>query len=88
MNNPAKIQNWFESWFDSPYYHILYKNRDDTEAQKFLRNLLRVINPPSNAKILDLACGKGRHAIFLRKLNYKVVGTDLSKLSISEAKKK
>ncbi len=25
---------WFESWFDSPYYHILYQHRDDKEAQE------------------------------------------------------
>ena len=31
--------NWFVNWFDSHYYHILYKNRDEKEAQIFIDNL-------------------------------------------------
>jgi SAM-dependent methyltransferase len=85
MKNGTKIQNWFETWFNSPYYHVLYKNRDYTEARVFLTNLLTEINPKKNASILDLACGKGRHAIFLHKLGYNVTGTDLSKSSIQWA---
>ena len=26
------MSDWFKSWFDSPYYHILYKYRNDAEA--------------------------------------------------------
>ena len=38
------------------------------------------------SKILDLPCGKGRHATFLNSLNYNVVGADLSPNSIAHAK--
>lgn len=86
MKNEPKIQNWFETWFNSPYYHILYKNRDHEEAERFISNLLAVLKPSTKAKILDLACGKGRHALFLHKLGYDVVGTDLSESSIKWAK--
>ena len=85
MQNEPKIQNWFETWFNSPYYHILYINRDNREAQEFITKLLSVLNPPKRAAILDLACGKGRHAIFLHKLGYDVTGTDLSESSIKWA---
>ena len=85
MQNNSKIQNWFEIWFNSPYYHILYINRDNKEAQEFITRLLSVLNPPEKAKILDLACGKGRHAIFLHKLGFDVTGTDLSESSINWA---
>ena len=27
--------NWFENWFNSKYYHILYKNRDHKEGSFF-----------------------------------------------------
>jgi SAM-dependent methyltransferase len=37
--------------------------------------------------LLDLACGKGRHSIYLNKLGYNVIGADLSKNSIKLAKK-
>ncbi|HOM90919.1 MAG TPA: SAM-dependent methyltransferase, partial [Bacteroidia bacterium] len=34
------MKKWFQSWFDSPYYHILYKDRDNQEAEYFMDNLL------------------------------------------------
>jgi len=86
-NQPTTTNNWFETWFDSPYYHILYKDRDDTEAQLFMDNLTHYLNLPEEAKILDLACGKGRHAIYLNQLGFDVTGVDLSENSISEASK-
>lgn len=77
--------NWFASWFDTPYYHILYKERNYREAQVFMDNLTHYLNLPEKAKVLDLACGKGRHAIYLNQLGYDVVGADLSENSIAEA---
>jgi SAM-dependent methyltransferase len=79
-------KEWFKTWFDSPYYHQLYKDRNDKEAQAFLRNLLDKIKPAKNAAILDLACGRGRHSRYLNSLGYTVTGADLSKASIEWAK--
>jgi len=77
---------WFESWFDTKYYHILYKNRDFSEAEKFITNLNNDLKIAKNCKILDLACGKGRHSVFFNKLGLNVTGVDLSKESIKHAK--
>lgn len=73
---------WFESWFDTPYYHILYSNRDYTEAENFITQLTAELQLPKSSEIIDLACGKGRHSVFLNKLGYKVLGLDLSRQSI------
>lgn len=78
---------WYASWFDTPYYHILYKDRDYEEAQLFMDNLTGYLNLPDDAKIMDLACGKGRHSVYLNKLGFDVTGADLSANSISQAKK-
>ncbi|NJX15099.1 class I SAM-dependent methyltransferase [Tamlana crocina] len=78
---------WFTSWFDTPYYHILYKDRDATEAHAFMDTLTDYLNIPENGTILDLACGKGRHARYLNKIGYDVTGVDLSENSIAFAKK-
>lgn len=77
---------WFESWFDTPFYHILYKDRDYTEAQHFMDNLTNYLNIPEGGTVLDLACGKGRHSVYLNSLGYDVTGVDLSKKSIAHAK--
>lgn len=77
---------WFTSWFDTPFYHILYKDRDDTEAHAFMDTLTNYLNIPEGGTILDLACGKGRHARYLNKIGYDVTGVDLSENSINFAK--
>lgn len=81
-----KISTWFENWFDSPYYHILYKHRNIAEAELFIDKLVDFLNPPIHASFLDLACGKGRHSIYLNKKGFNVVGMDLSPENISNAK--
>jgi SAM-dependent methyltransferase len=80
MNN-----EWFESWFNSPYYHVLYAHRDENEAEYFLSRLIQELRIPLHSKVLDLCCGKGRHAIFLNKQGLQVTGTDLSENNIREA---
>ncbi len=80
-----KNKDWFSTWFNTKYYHILYKNRNDDEAQFFMRNLLQNLKINPEDQILDLACGKGRHAIYLNSLGYKVRGVDLSSESIKHA---
>lgn len=77
---------WFASWFDTPFYHILYKDRDYSEAQLFMDNLTNYLNIPEGGTILDLACGKGRHSVYLNSLGYDVTGVDLSENSIAHAK--
>ncbi|WP_291092948.1 class I SAM-dependent methyltransferase [Empedobacter sp. UBA6745] len=77
---------WFVKWFNSPYYHILYKNRSLTEAEDFIQKITKYLQLPQQAKVLDLACGKGRHAITLNKLGFDVLGIDLSEESIKYAK--
>ena len=59
--------SWFTNWFDSPYYHILYKNRDEKEAQVFIDNLIEKLQLKKSSKLIDIACGKGRHASYFNK---------------------
>lgn len=81
-------KEWFQTWFDSPYYHYLYEQRDEKEASAFLQALSRKINIPSNARILDAACGSGRLAGQLQSLGLQVDGFDLSPSNIAEAQQK
>ncbi len=76
---------WYASWFDTPYYHILYKDRDHKEAKEFMDKLTGYLSLESGEKVLDLACGKGRHSIYLNELGFDVTGVDLSKNSIAYA---
>jgi SAM-dependent methyltransferase len=79
-------KDWFGKWFDSPFYHILYKNRDYSEARRFIDNLDGHFHWLEEHHILDLACGKGRHSIYLNQTGNRVTGADLSEQNIAFAK--
>ena len=79
------MKQWFSEWFDSEYYHILYQNRDFEEAALFIENLLSYLSPSVSANFLDLACGKGRHAIQVNKHGFETHGCDFSEESILQA---
>ena len=80
-----KDKEWFASWFDSPYYPMLYRHRDEAEAQEALTNLHRFLKLPEGSLVLDLCCGQGRHSRTLHNLGCNVVGIDLSASAIEYA---
>ncbi len=77
--------NWFEEWFNTPYYHILYKHRDDKEANDFIDTLVGKIQISKEHRVLDVACGKGRFAKYISQKGIKVVGIDISPANIQSA---
>lgn len=79
-------KDWYENWFSSPYYKMLYKDRDETEAEEFVETLIAHLAPQQGACMLDIACGEGRHALQLALHGYDVTGIDLSAQSIAAAK--
>ena len=79
-------KEWYKAWFDSPFYHKLYFERDEKEAQQFILRLLNLLKPAVGSRILDAACGRGRHSKFLAQQGYDVTGIDLSFASIEYAR--
>ena len=79
-------ETWFKDWFNTTYYHQLYKDRNDNEAVFFIDNLMGNLQPPAMCKMLDIACGQGRHAVQLNSKGFDVTGIDLSHESIAYAK--
>ena len=78
-------KEWFSTWFDSPYYHILYAKRDENEAAAFISSLQQKLHLAPGSRVLDAACGKGRHAITLQHLGLSVDAFDLSPANIEAA---
>src|SRR4026208_1793194 len=90
MKNLSRITegispSWFKSWFDSSFYHQLYAHRSETEAQRFMDNLIPLLEPSTRAKMLDLGCGAGRHSKYLASKGFSVTGLDLAGSSIRQA---
>lgn len=79
-------KEWYKDWFNSSYYHKLYFERDETEAQGFISKLINHLKPSQNCRMLDIACGRGRHSRFLASKGFDVTGIDISFDSIAFAK--
>ncbi|MBL7950429.1 MAG: methyltransferase domain-containing protein [Flavobacteriales bacterium] len=77
---------WFKHWFGTRYYSLLYGHRDVEDARQWVKAILEHWQLPGGARILDLACGRGRHAYFFAEAGLQVTGVDISEASITEAK--
>ena len=77
---------WYSTWFDTDYYHMLYRHRDEEEAKTFLLRMHEQFGW-KDIKVLDAGCGRGRHASILADLGLETTGIDLSHRNIEEAKK-
>jgi SAM-dependent methyltransferase len=80
-----ETREWFIDWFNSPYYSLLYQNRGLEEASLFINNLLAYLQPVAASRMLDVACGRGRHSVLLAQQGFDVTGIDLSAKNIAHA---
>ncbi|MDH5644032.1 MAG: class I SAM-dependent methyltransferase [Gemmatimonadota bacterium] len=78
------MTEWFEQWFGEEYLH-LYPHRDDKDALDLV-DLIQDSVKLQGAKVLDLACGPGRHGVHLENAGADVVGFDLSLPLLSRAR--
>lgn len=69
---------WFREWFGEEYLR-LYPHRDADEAVRAVELLLEVSDLAAGTRVLDLACGAGRHLHPLRAAGLTATGLDLSR---------
>lgn len=77
---------WYQHWFNSGYYHKLYFQRNEEETTAFIHRLLQHLQPAPGSRMLDAACGRGRHSKLLAAAGYDVTGVDGAPESIAYAK--
>ena len=80
-----EADTWYKSWFNTQDYLDLYKHRDTNDARKIVTLILRHITLRKESRILDLACGNGRHSILFARRGFFVHGIDLSRFLIDQA---
>jgi SAM-dependent methyltransferase len=71
------MTEWFEEWFGEEYL-ALYPHRDDADAERAVRLVLSAAGFRPGWRVLDVACGAGRHARALRRAGARCFGLDLS----------
>lgn len=79
---------WFTDWFGTPYYALLYGHRDEEDARVWTDLIVRRLGLRPGDTLLDLACGRGRHAAHFVRAGLQVTGIDLSEPSIAEARRR
>jgi len=70
------MSEWFESWFGEEYV-ALYPHRNEAEAERAVALIAETLGTRSVRRVLDLACGSGRHARYLGQ-RWWTSGVDLS----------
>jgi ubiquinone/menaquinone biosynthesis C-methylase UbiE len=71
------MTEWFEEWFGEEYLQ-LYPHRDAAEAERAVALILERVGFAPGWRVLDVACGAGRHARAFETAGARCVGVDLS----------
>lgn len=76
---------WFARWFNDDYL-ALYSTRDGAEAERQLSFIRSVAPPDQFPRLVDIACGGGRHIAAAARAGYDCVGIDLSPSLLATAR--
>lgn len=84
----APAGDWWQSYFDASYLTEYEPLFDLARDRREIARLMAVLGLPSGARILDLACGQGRHAHLLAEAGFDVDGVDYSREILAHAKRR
>jgi len=79
-------QDWFESFFVEGRYAEQLERVSVEQTEREVDFMSEVLDLPDGARILDLCCGVGRHAVALAARGYRVAGLDLDGGALEKAK--
>ncbi len=78
---------WYDDLFDERYLAFYEELFDTSVADRDAEFVERALSIAPPARVLELGCGFGRHAVALAKRGYHVTGTDLSPAMLAIAQK-
>jgi SAM-dependent methyltransferase len=67
-------EDWYADAFDAASAEMAWTDRTGPEIDR----VVKILQPQGGERVLDLACGSGRHALELRRRGFEVVGADIS----------
>jgi SAM-dependent methyltransferase len=80
------LTEWWRDYFDAQYlleYEPIFAPETD---RRDVARIMAVLELPSDARILDVPCGQGRHAHLLAEAGFDVTGLDYSTELLKRAK--
>ena len=78
-------RDWYEEWFGEDYLAV-YPHRDSREAESVVEFLHGILGQSKIERVLDLACGAGRHSRALGRYWW-TTGFDLSETLLAVARR-
>src|ERR1700743_1553628 len=66
--------DWYATAFDAQSAEMAWTDRTGPEVDR----VAKILQPRGDERVLDMACGSGRHSLELRRRGFGVVGTDIS----------
>jgi len=89
MHNNSIKNNWYNDFYTKFYFTYFHQKKDNaSQTKKEVNFICKILQLPSRAKILDLACGSGRHALELALQNFDVTGIDFNQQALKMARAK
>jgi SAM-dependent methyltransferase len=79
------MTDWFEEWFGEEYLQ-LYPHRNEEDARAVVSLIARVLPWQRGWRVLDVACGAGRHLQALTAAGAAPIGLDLSATLLRRAR--
>jgi SAM-dependent methyltransferase len=66
--------DWYAEAFDAASAEMAWTDRTAPEVDR----VVKILQTQGGERVLDMACGSGRHSLELRRRGFDVVGTDIS----------
>ena len=76
---------WWESYFDHDFVDLYSPLLPEEESRSEAETVVEMMALAPGARVLDLGCGWGRHAVELARLGCSVVGVDQSEVLLARA---
>lgn len=78
---------WWDIYFDEPYLRLFETILTPERTAQEVAGVTAMLELQPGARILDLCCGQGRHAVPLAQAGYRVTGLDRSPYLLGQAQR-
>ena len=79
---------WWGGYFDEVFVEIYRDFLTPERTEREIEGLREMVSLPPDARVLDVACGWGRHSIALARAGFAVTGLDLSETLLKRARRR
>lgn len=84
----SETAEWWDGYFDDVFIEIYRDFLTPERTAREVEGIREILPLEPGARVLDLACGWGRHALEMARAGFRVTGYDLSETLLARARKR